>query len=128
MGECDSARSWSDCFFRWGFQMSNLRSDCRDLVKDRPAGDVWRTHVEALCHQIDELEERWHKTNRRIKSIRDSVETVVCTVGEDKGVILLSEYGATKYDEELKCQVYIHEHFSPLGDAMIAIHEMCVIE
>ena len=109
--------------------MSNLRSDCRDLVKDRPAGDVWRTHIERLCYQIDELEERWHRANQRIKAIREDVEEIVVTVGEDKGVILKSWESPTHTAivAGVKCQVYDKEHFSDLGDALIALHEKCVI-
>lgn len=45
--------------------MSNLRSDCRDLVKDLPAGDTWKCHIERLCHQVDQIEETWHAAERR---------------------------------------------------------------
>lgn len=47
--------------------MSNLRSDCRNLVKDRPGGDVWKTHIECLCHQIDAIEETWHAAERKAR-------------------------------------------------------------
>lgn len=40
--------------------MSNLRSDCRDLIKNLPAGDKWKVHIFALCMQIDQIEEFWH--------------------------------------------------------------------
>lgn len=46
--------------------MSNLRSDCRELVKDLPPGDVYRAHIERLCFQIDELEERWLKATSKL--------------------------------------------------------------
>lgn len=100
--------------------MSNLRSDCRDLVKNLPAGDVMKSHVEALCYQIDELEERWHKAEKRLQEVRDKLEEIVCTKPPDDGVILLSDEGASHYDENLKCHVYDHQHFSPLGDALMA--------
>ena len=110
--------------------MSNLRSDCRDLVKDRPAGDVWKTHVEALCHQIDELENRWHKANQRIKAIREDLEEIVCTEGEDAGVVLLSDDGITHVEEieGRKVTVYDNPYFSDLGAALIPAHEKCVVE
>ena len=55
----------------------------------------------------------------RLKAIRDKLETIVCTDHQDAGVVLLSQEGATHYDAEQKCQVYDHEFFSPLGDALI---------
>jgi hypothetical protein len=110
--------------------MSNLRSDCRDLVKDQPAGDVWRTHIELLCFQIDEIEERWHKANQRIKAIRDDLENIVCTEGEDKGIILKSDDSLTHIEEinGRKVTVYDNPYFSDLGEALIAAYEKCVIE
>ena len=49
--------------------MSNLRSDCRALVADREPGDVWRTHIERLCHQIYYIEELWHEAVRERNGI-----------------------------------------------------------
>jgi hypothetical protein len=59
-----------------------------------------------------------------LASVRSRLEDVVCTVGVDKGVVLLSEHGPTHYDPDLNCQVYDHEYFSPLGDALIAIYDL----
>lgn len=101
--------------------MSNLRSDCRDLVKGRPAGDTWRAHVERLCYQIDDVEERWHAAERKLKAARDELENIVCVSGEDCGVILVDHESPVRYDKDLKCQVYLHEHFSPLGGALISL-------
>jgi hypothetical protein len=106
--------------------MSNLRSDCLDLVKDREAGDVWRSHIERLCHQIDLLEKSWQGSNRRLASIRETLETAVCTVEPDKGVILLSDHGSTHTEiinGKTFANVYDHQYFSPLGDALIAAWE-----
>jgi hypothetical protein len=55
---------------------------------------------------------------------RRKLEEIVCTVGQDRGVVLLSNDGPTHYDAEQKCQVYDHENFSPLGDALIELHDM----
>lgn len=51
------------------------------------------------------------------------LEKIVCTKAPDDGVILLSNEAPTAYSEEMKCQVYLHDHFSPLGDALIALHK-----
>ena len=55
---------------------------------------------------------------------RRKLEEIVCTVGQDRGVVMLSNDGPTHYDAEQKCQVYDHENFSPLGDALIELHDM----
>ena len=51
------------------------------------------------------------------------LEKIVCVVPPDDGVILLSNDSPTHYDPETNCQVYEHQHFSPLGDALVALHE-----
>lgn len=58
-------------------------------------------------------------------AINDAVrqlEEIVCVKEPDDGVVLLSGEGSTHYDNELKCEVYSHKHFSPLGDALILLH------
>lgn len=62
---------------------------------------------------------------KRIDAIREAVEQIVVTEGEDTGVVLLSNDSPTKYDPHLKCEVYTHLNFSPLGDALIALHGLC---
>lgn len=59
----------------------NLRSDCLGLIRGLPAGNVWKVHIEALCHQIDDLEEKWHSAERKaqgleneLKAIKDAIE------------------------------------------------------
>ena len=60
---------------------------------------------------VDEL-------RRKLAAIRDALAEIVISEGEDAGVILLSDESPTHYDAEAKCQVYDHENFSPLGDAL----------
>lgn len=46
--------------------MSNLRSDARAWVeKEYEVGDPARTFIERLANQVDDVEERWHKAERR---------------------------------------------------------------
>lgn len=105
--------------------MSNLRSDCLGLVKDREPGDLWRSHIERLCHQIDLVEESWLEANQRLIAIRKTLETAVCTEGCDKGVVLLDSHGTTHTEivDGRPGQVYDLQHFSPLGEALIAAWE-----
>jgi len=60
--------------------------------------------------------------------ISEKLKEIVCTEGCDKGVVMLSSEGPVHYDEELKGQVYDHEFFSPLGDALIEIYHMVAKE
>lgn len=57
----------------------------------------------------------------KILAAREILATIVCTEHPDDGVVLLSNDGPCHWDEELKCQVYDHDHFSPLGDALMKL-------
>lgn len=57
-----------------------------------------------------------------IDAARQCLARIVCTTPPDDGVVLLSNEGPCHYDAEQKCQVYDHEHFSPLGDALMELH------
>jgi len=61
---------------------------------------------------------------RRLKAAREALEKIVCTEGVDRGLILVDHESPTRYDAEMKCQVYVHENFSPLGDALIALWDL----
>lgn len=60
----------------------------------------------------------------RIMAAKELVERIVCTEGEDKGVVMLSQEGPCTFDEDLQCYVYLHEYFSPLGDALIELWDL----
>lgn len=64
------------------------------------------------AQSVDEL-------RRRLAAIRDALAKIVISEGEDAGVILLSSDSTTHYAEQAKGQVYDHENFSPLGDALV---------
>jgi len=66
--------------------------------------------------------------DRLAASMRQRIEKIVCTEGVDKGVVLLSNEGPTHYDEEVDGQVYDHEYFSPLGDALIGLWHLVAVE
>lgn len=75
--------------------------------------------MRAVVEERDEL-------RARLDKIAATLEKAVCTEGCDKGVVLLSEHGATHIEriDGRDVQVYDHEHFSPLGDALIAAWEL----
>jgi hypothetical protein len=51
-----------------------------------------------------------------------ALEEIVCVKAPDCGVILLSHESPTHYDPMAGVQVYDHKNFSPLGDALVALH------
>lgn len=64
--------------------MSNLRSDCRDLIKDLPAGDPWKVHILALCLQIDEIERFWHEAAQGKFALEDAIRKHRNQKGDDR--------------------------------------------
>lgn len=67
---------------------------------------------------------RESKLEDQLARINVAIREIVCTEGEDTGMIMLSNDSPTRYDAERKCHIYIHENFSPLGDAMISLWRM----
>jgi hypothetical protein len=63
------------------------------------------------------------EASKLIDSALRMLEEIVCTVPPDDGVILLSGDSPSEWDESIGCHVYKHEHFSPLGDALISLHQ-----
>lgn len=61
---------------------------------------------------------------RQLSAVRDALDKIVVTEGQDAGVILLSAESPIHYDAKRKCQVYEYENFSPLGDALIALSKL----
>jgi hypothetical protein len=62
----------------------------------------------------------------KLAAVRAKLEEIVCTEGCDAGVVMLSQDGPT-HPEVIKgvaLQVYDHEYFSPLGDALIEVWKM----
>ena len=82
--------------------------------------------LEATKSDNVRLREEAKRLKHKIAMIVDSLEKIVVPDGIDAGVILLSDDSPTKYDPELKVQVYLHENFSPLGDALVNLHKLCV--
>ena len=68
--------------------------------------------------------------SQRLALIRDKLQEIVCTEPPDDGVVLLSSDGPTRQPtpEERargwKGEVYVHDHFSPLGDALMELWEL----
>ena len=73
--------------------------------------------------QVVDRENRIHYLETQIKEARELLEKIVCVEEPDKGVVLLDGESPIYWCDKLKCQVYKFEHFSPLGDALIELHE-----
>lgn len=101
-------------------QLASLQQENERLKGERfaPMGD--NHHNAALCPYCGE------PLRRLVADLRDAInllENIVCTKEPDRGVVMLSNEGRTHYDAARHCQVYDHENFSPLGDALIALHD-----
>lgn len=99
----------------------------KDLTKDALNAAAWVTaspHEWTWTHDQQVAMARYCLLASTVigAAIQD-LEKIVCVKEPDDGVVLLSQEGTTHYDPETKCQVYDHQHFSPLGDALIALHE-----
>lgn len=73
-----------------------------------------KTTLEMAEDDRDELREL-------LAECREDLAKIVELDGRDAGVILLSDESPTHWDDEAKCRVYDHDHFSPLGDALVAL-------
>lgn len=70
---------------------------------------------------VDDSTTNREKAQRLLKA-KQLLEKIVCTEGEDEGLILVSNEAPTTYSERLGCFVYDHLHFSELGDALIELY------
>ena len=78
--------------------------------------------VEKVRQKVNN-ENRIYLLETQLKEARELLEAVVCTVEPDKGVVLVDHESATYWCHEANAWIYKHEHFSPLGDALIELHE-----
>ena len=85
-------------------------------LEDISAREDFRREGEA-ARTVDAL-------RRQLVAIREAIDKIVVTDGEDAGVILLSDESPTHYSELAKCQVYDFDNFSPLGDALVALAKL----
>ena len=55
----------------------------------------------------------------QIAAVKARLGRIVCTEGEDAGVIMLSDEATFHWDEAHQCRFYDNNFFSPLGDALV---------
>ena len=76
-----------------------------------------------LKTKAGDLERQRNHLTAQLTAAKLAVERILCTQGCDAGVVLLSNQSTSHYDPEVQGQVYDHEYFSPLGDALIELYE-----
>lgn len=87
-------------------------------------GQVVVQQTDAPDWSAADMDNRWNE--KLLGLIREKLESIVVTKGEDAGLVLLSQDGPThpeKHGGET-IQVYDHEYFSPLGDALIELYKI----
>lgn len=72
---------------------------------------------------VDNTEQRVLALEKKLAEARRLLEEIVIVEGEDKGVVLKDTESPTYYEPKVEGMVYIHQHFSQLGDALIELHE-----
>lgn len=74
---------------------------------------------DALLASVKQLE-------KSLAAVRSKLAEIVCTEGCDAGVVMLSNDGPTHSETHggRTIQVYDHEYFSPLGDALVEAWKM----
>lgn len=72
------------------------------------------------------LAEDYKRLRSRLASIREKLEQIVCVKEPDAGVVLLSSESPTHKEirDGRPANVYDHEYFSPLGDALIEAYQL----
>ncbi len=58
----------------------------------------------------------------RVDELRQALEEIVVPMGCDSGLLLKDTESPTKLDGD-GCIVYLHEHFSEMGGALVALHQ-----
>lgn len=78
---------------------------------------------ECLADERSAAEQSAAALRERLAAVEAQVRKIVCVEEPDRGVVLLSDDSPTHYDKEHNCLVYDHENFSPLGDALVKLHD-----
>lgn len=80
----------------------------------------------ALMHAIREAAEEKtenRRLRRTIEAVRSKLEDIVCTEGEDAGVVLLSTEAPYEPERVNGIPVYQLEYFTPLGEALMDLYK-----
>lgn len=114
---------------KWGKASSveGTSQVCCEIMSDFPQslrGESWMKLCGSVAKELARQQMEVSRLTNQIAAIREQLETIVCTEGIDAGVVLLSHDGPTHFDPAVNMQVYDHEYFSPLGDALIALHDL----
>lgn len=103
--------------------------EARHMMRDSET--AWKATIaerDLLQSRLAELAAENERLKSNAKEIATRLTEIVITEGEDAGVVLLSQDGTTHYDESVKGQVYDHNYFSPLGDALMNLWRLASTE
>ena len=70
--------------------------------------------------------DRIRHLEKKLEEARLLLEEIVCVKDPDKGVILVSSNSSASWCDHAQAWIYENEHFSPLGDALIKLHEKLI--
>lgn len=93
---------------------------CDHTMQSVAAGVFWCPRCGTLRLALEDT--AVPKLVERTREYAVRLGEAVISEGEDSGVILLSHDSPTQYDATLGCHVYLHDHFSPLGDHLVRLH------
>lgn len=106
--------------------IAELRNAVDSLLADRETARRLEIQRDAYVIAGDHLSAELARLRERVALAKSKLAEVVCTEGCDRGVVLLSSDGPTHFEiyDSRKYEVYDHENFSPLGDALINLWEI----
>jgi len=110
--------SWISRVYDWPFGKGEPKPDYQQDQREIIAAFLAQSPAYA------ELREEVERLRGLLLEIRLKLAEVVCTKEPDRGVVMLSQEGTSHWDAERGGQVYDHEHFSALGDALIELYEL----
>lgn len=114
------------CGVEWKEDIAN--ESCDMSHREHWAHEWVRQRERDLTKRVVELQQRAEAAETRVAEAAKKLEAIVCVAEPDRGVVLLSYDGPTHCDPAAKCQVYDHQNFSPLGDALIELHDLLSVK
>lgn len=79
-----------------------------------------------VTYDVDAMAKEISRLQSKLAIATAKLEKIVCTAGCDRGVICLSHESPTHTEiiNGTPMTVYDHENFSPLGDALVELHDV----
>lgn len=123
---CHAEKTGEISLITWGREIRHKENAARtgDWIQNElgfPAASVdvkedFRRQGEAAM-EVDRLK-------RQLRAIRQALDEIVISKGEDAGVVLLSPESRQTWNADRQCHQYEHDYFSPLGYALVALAKL----